>query len=243
MALFMNEVKKLKAGKEDALIEAKAQHLLSALKNRDTLKQVLLETNSCIRRTQKKGRYYYGKHSNQSCDPTSLQFKDESRLCKCLFYHQFNHSKNICCKCNFNDRFSLSGFSIPEYEFPSFYEKPKLGRIDLIIKLDGSECLYATEVKSYAILGEKNNEECLLRMIAEIMTYTLGYEGIFKKAIAFFKGSYQANEYERLLKMRPQSSLIKLLRAADITVFMFEKNNFSSPPQITIVKNPKKDFK
>ena len=73
---------------------------------------------------------------------------------------------------------------------------------------------YATELKSY-----KGNEEKLLRMIAEIMTYTIGYPtGKYVKAIAFFEGTKQAAEFE---KAAPE--IKELLTKANITVFRLEK--------------------
>ena len=84
---------------------------------------------------------------------------------------------------------------------------------------DGAD-YYATEVKPY-----KNNKETLLRMIAEIMTYTDGYkEGVYKKPLHFFEkncddGSVTSQQREYDEKELETSELIK---KADITVFRFE---------------------
>lgn len=153
-------------------------------------------------------------------------FKDESRLCKCLFY--FNNDKpKKCDSCAWLDRYILSGFSIPDYEVPPLFKNDGIGRIDLIIKPDGEDFLYATEVKSYSDdippqrgLTTKNNEESLIRMVGEIMTYTYGSANSFKKAIGFFENSPQHKEY---LNLPFDSPFWSLLNHADITVFMFTR--------------------
>ena len=56
-------------------------------------------------------------------------------------------------------------------------------------------------------------------MIAEIMTYTIGYPaGKYTKAIAFFEGTNQAAEFENAAP-----EIKELLEKANITVFRFEK--------------------
>ena len=56
-------------------------------------------------------------------------------------------------------------------------------------------------------------------MIAEIVTYTIGYPaGKYVKAIAFFEGTTQNDEFE---KAAPE--IKELLEKANITVFRFEK--------------------
>lgn len=80
--------------------------------------------------------------------------------------------------------------------------------------INSSDSLYATEVKPY-----QGNDETLLRMIAEIMTYTLGYpDSKYKKAIAFFENTPQEKEY-----LERTTMLEELLNEADITVFRFEQ--------------------
>lgn len=143
----------------------------------------------------------------------------EKRLCKCMYYLNSAHSKR-CDECAFRDRFEIVGdYQIADYEVPAYYYGDGIGKIDLIIS--GGGVSYATEVKPY-----KGNNETLLRMIAEIMTYTVGYPaGIYQKAIAFFeknrddgKKTKQQKEYEAAVP-----ALSALLKKADITVFRFEE--------------------
>lgn len=145
----------------------------------------------------------------------------EKRLCKCMYYLNSTHSRR-CDKCAFRDRFEIVGeYQITDYEVPAYYYGSGIGEIDLIISGDG--VLYATEVKPY-----KGNNETLLRMITEIMTYTEGYPaGTYHKAIAFFeknrddgKKTTQQEEYESANPI-----LFALLKKVGITVFRFEEVN------------------
>ena len=64
---------------------------------------------------------------------------------------------------------------------PAAFCGRSIGEIDLVLKQ--GDILYATEVKPY-----KGNKETLLRMVAEILTYTAGdTQNTYQKAIAFFE--------------------------------------------------------
>ncbi len=163
------------------------------------------------------GAYRPGQHNH--CVGLNTERFTEKRLCKCMYYLNSIHTKR-CDNCAFRDRFDVVGnYKITDYEVPAFYYGNDIGEIDLIIS-DGN-IHYATEVKPY-----KGNNETLLRMIAEIMTYTEGYpERKYKKAIAFFERNCddgeetaQQKEYEAA-----DPTLLALLKKADITVFRFEK--------------------
>ena len=164
------------------------------------------------------GNYELGQHDN--CEGFTSSRPTEKRFCKCLFFLNGDSAKQ-CEKCKYHERFALVGneYQIKDYEVPSFYYGDGIGEIDLVIQ-EGN-VLYATEVKPY-----KGNSETLLRMVAEIMTYTLGYpNGKYKKAIAFFEKNRetksktkQQEEYDAI-----HSSLVALLKTADITVFRFEE--------------------
>ena len=126
------------------------------------------------------GNYELGQHDN--CEGFTSSRPTEKRFCKCLFFLNGGSTKQ-CGKCKYHERFVLVGneYRIKDYEVPSFYYGDGIGEIDLVIQ-EGN-VLYATEVKPY-----KGNSETLLRMVAEIMTYTLGYpNGKYKKAIAFLR--------------------------------------------------------
>lgn len=166
------------------------------------------------------GKYHRERHNR--CAGLAYSEKrnfTEKRLCKCLYYTNGDFQK-ACDKCGFQNRYEIVGdYDIVDYEVPAFYYGDGIGEIDLIISKDN--ICYATEVKPY-----KGNNETLLRMIAEIMTYTEGYPaGIYKKAIAFFeknrddgKKTKQQEEYEA-----SDPAIFALLKKADITVFRFEE--------------------
>jgi len=61
--------------------------------------------------------------------------------------------------------------------------------------------------------------ECILRMIAEILTYTLDSNKGCRKAIAFFENTPQSEEYNALTP-----KVKALLIRADIAVFQFVKS-------------------
>lgn len=155
------------------------------------------------------GKYRAGQHNR--CGGLESGKFDEKRLCKCLYY--FNgpfRCQEECENCLYEDRYRIIGnYKITDYEVPSHYYVHNLGNIDLILN-----DTYATEVKPY-----KKNNESLLRMVSEIMTYTLGFpEGKYKKAIAFFENTDQEREYEK-----KDREMMNLLKKVDITVFRFEK--------------------
>jgi len=80
--------------------------------------------------------------------------------------------------------------------------------------IEGPEGIYATEVKP-----PQGNSECILRMIAEILTYTLDSDKGYRKAIAFFENTPQSEEYSVLTP-----KVKELLIRADIAVFQFVKS-------------------
>lgn len=163
------------------------------------------------------GTYQPGQHNH--CAGLNSERYTEKRMCICMYYLSSTHPKR-CDKCAFRDRFEIVGdYQITDYEVPAYYYGDGIGEIDLIIS--GDDVRYATEVKPY-----KGNNETLLRMIAEIMTYTEGYPaGTYKKAIAFFEKNRddgtktaQQKEYEAT-----DLALFALLKKAAITVFRFEE--------------------
>lgn len=158
------------------------------------------------------GTYQLGDH-NHCGGLTGDKFR-EDRLCKCLYFYNGKYRcPTECASCDFQERYDLIGrYQIEDYEVPAYYYARGVGEIDLVLK--AGKTLYATEVKPY-----KGNDETLLRMVAEIMTYTLG-EAKYRKAIAFFENTPQAKEYERI-----SPTLQALLNKADITVFCFKKRD------------------
>lgn len=189
-----------------------AKELLNAIDmGEDALKKLLIGCEN-PELYSSHGTYREGDHNQ--CDGIPGSRFTEKRFCKCLYYRNGKyHDPEKCRKCDYADRFDITGnYRITDYEVPAYFYGKGIGEIDLIIS-DG-KTQYATELKPY-----KGNEETLLRMIAEIMTYTIGYPaGKYTKAIAFFEGTNQAAEFENAAP-----EIKELLEKANITVFRFEK--------------------
>ena len=160
------------------------------------------------------GSYEFGQHNR--CGGLKGDSFTEKRLCKCLYYRngEYHHPAE-CEKCDFQERFDLTGrYKIVDYEVPAYYYAPGVGEIDLVLADSEGGVPYAAEVKP-----DRRNNETLLRMVSEILTYTLGYPAEkYQKAIIFFEGTAQAVEYDRA-----DPAMRTLLKKADITVFRFEK--------------------
>lgn len=144
--------------------------------------------------------------------------EDEERIIKCLFYKNQENVEKHCENCPYKDMYNLEGrYTICDYQVPPYYDGKGIGKIDLIIS-DGS-IEYATEIKAHRKEKTKTNKESLLRMIAEILTYTYGFpKEKYKPSIAFFENTPQ--EIEWLTK---EELLIKLIEKANISVFMFKE--------------------
>lgn len=161
------------------------------------------------------GAYRPGLH-NRCAGLGSGRFT-EIRLCKCMYYRSSPYPRQ-CGNCAFPARFDLVGaYRVTDYQVPAYYYSGGVGKIDLIVSHGSTH--YATEVKPY-----RGNTETLLRMIAEILTYTQGYPaGKYERAIAFFEKdpetgekTAQQAEYENA-----DPALLALLEKAHISVFQF----------------------
>lgn len=204
-----------------------AEKLLNTLKKGDAQEiRELLFGNNPIQRY--KGSFTDNTHYLASCNGFDSEKDYEKRTCKCMFYRNAKLVKRYCNNCTFNNKeYEITGdYKILDYEVPSYFVGEHIGEIDLIIK--GGEILYATEVKPPIYLDKKEgNDETLLRMIAEILTYTYDeksntYNDKYKKAIAFFEGTTQEKEYDK------NNQIINdILELADISVFKFIKRNLS----------------
>ena len=170
------------------------------------------------------GKYTHDQHMH--CSGLKGDAFGEKRLCKCMYYNNSSYPKK-CESCDVERRYKVIGqYQITDYEVPAFYYGDGIGEIDLILTDTETGTEYAAEVKPY-----KNNSETLLRMAAEIITYTEGYpEEKYKKAIAFFEKNRedgeitpQQGEYESI-----DPTLADLLKKADITVFRFEEVDSST---------------
>ena len=164
------------------------------------------------------GAYQLGDHNR--CDGFANDVFWATRLCKCLYYRN-NGYPTRCDSCAFTSRFYLRGdYHIVDYEVPSFFCGKNIGEIDLVLQKDN--LLYATEVKPYAdnVLSStqkqyKGNKETLLRMVAEILTYT----AFFEKNRHDGSPTAQQQEYQTLSPL-----LLHVIKKAGIAVFRFEED-------------------
>lgn len=168
----------------------------------------------------------------------------EKRICRCMFYYNrpaTNSEQKIrCSECNFKARWeNISDYQVLDYEVPMNTVTQNVGGIDLILKSQGMDMLYAVELKP------PNSKETLLRMVAEILTYTNlldnkvkieGKEYEIQPAICFFKhkhkidntGSYPAlNEYTvqwtDYLKWKGDVDFVTMMNS--VTVFCMTVEN------------------
>jgi len=129
----------------------------------------------------------------------------EKRICRCMFYYNrpaTNSEQKIrCSECNFKARWeNISDYQIIDYEVPMNTVTQSVGGIDLILKSQGMDMLYAVELKP------PNSKETLVRMVAEILTYTNlldhkvkieGNEYNIQPAICFFKYRHKLDDAGR----------------------------------------------
>ena len=113
----------------------------------------------------------------------------EKRLCRCMKYYDSNECKD----CVFEQKMELMNFErykITDYEVPMKYAMDEVGCIDIEIYDKKTGITYATEVKP------EGSSETLVRMIAEILTYTIGkVSDMYKPAICFFANSKQEKDF------------------------------------------------
>ena len=211
---FKDSIKKTKTIYEQQILE-----LMDAINGKTDLIKLLFND---LEITNYPGKYNLGDHNY--CGKFSTGTFREKRLCKCMYYYN-GTCNNKCDECKFEQRYIIDGnYKIVDYEVPAYYYGNGIGEIDLVLEKDG--VLYATEVKPY-----KNNKETLLRMIAEIITYTEGFEeGKYKRAIAFFKQNRddgkmtpQYNEWMKATKEKKK--ILELVKCAKITVLCFEETD------------------
>lgn len=195
--------------------EDQAQQLIDAVsKGLADTKRLLFNTPNP---EEYRGKYILCNHRkcNGFHDDKDPNCTDEQRICKCLYYKASNHSK-ACSDCSYCNYPQVEGrYKIVDYEVPSKYKAKgiKVKNIDLVISDNIN--LYAAEAKP----PREASPESILRMISEIITYTID-DSRYKKAIIFFENSPQDKEYKTL-----HPKVKELILLADITVFRILKNN------------------
>lgn len=147
----------------------------------------------------------------------------EKRICRCWCYFNKEDKGQDCSACKFSFKKSNVGnFQISDYEVPTEFAMEQLGGIDWLLKHDGR--LIAAEVKP------PNSSETIVRMIAEILTYTIGTA--YVPAICFFKtdmGGNPSKQYIDYLKYRDNQDfqLILSRTCLEVLYVTFDKDTFS----------------
>ncbi len=136
----------------------------------------------------------------------------EKRICRCWNYLN-KEASNQCTECGFKfKRKNVGTIEIIDYEVPTAYSMEQLGGIDWILKKDNE--FIAAEVKP------PNSSETIVRMIAEILTYTIGT--FHTPAICFFKTDMYGDpskQYVDYIKHKDSKSFQAILQSTGLRVF------------------------
>lgn len=198
------------------LQKTRIEELIKCLEDDDKLKELLFGKKD-LEHIEHPGKRRNSCDKNEEAKlPSAIEY--EKRIVKCLFYKNRENVSKHCEDCEYKNMHNLEGnYFIYDYEVPSFYKCEKVGAIDLIISDGNIE--YATEIKPYKKIKAKDNSETILRMVAEILTYTYGFpKGKYKPAIAFFENTPQEIEW-----ITRDELLNKLIEKANISVFLFKE--------------------
>ena len=150
----------------------------------------------------------------------------EKRICRCMFY--YDDTNNNCIECPLKKKYKniSKRYLLTDAEKPTQKVIKSCGGIDLVIvdKLDNNK-EYAVEVKP------DYSKETIVRMVAEIFTYTIEFPNM-EKSIAFFEGSRQDEDYK---KYYSNPEFKKMIDRVHIFKFV-EKNNNNGVINFDIVK-------
>ena len=125
----------------------------------------------------------------------------EKRLCRCMYYYNLTPRQSPCESCGFPcKRKNTGSFKICDYEVPMPDVWENVGGIDLMLReASRPGIFYGVEVKP------PSSRETLVRMAAEILTYTQisGGRAVispeqtvpFLPGLCFFEGSAQDKDY------------------------------------------------
>jgi len=147
----------------------------------------------------------------------------EKRICRCWYYYNQGVHSIKCKGCRFqNKKKNMGEIKILDYEIPTCFSMKNLGRIDWLLD-DHGESL-AAEVKY------QNSKETIVRMMAEILTYTIGTSYI--PAICFFKTEKNGNHMSKqcldylTYKDNPNFVTIKNKTGLKVLYITFDKESF-----------------
>lgn len=178
--------------KDNKYINQKSKYLDNCKELSDIIKMAK-EENNYSKYFLDESKISEGKHrpNHDECDMNDRKSSrlTEKRICRCMYY--FGKDVDKCNKCPLKKKYKniQKRFAVIDYEVPMEFVTEECGGIDILIEDKKSNEKYAVEIKP------KDSSETLVRMIAEIFTYTSNCENKYKRAIAFFSGSQQEKDY------------------------------------------------
>lgn len=166
---------------------------------------------------------------------------EEKRLCRCLVCYNEESKSAQCDECALKDEEfyakPVKNATFIDFEVPvSNKRNDQIGRIDLLMTDKNNNDLYCVEFKPYW------NVESLLRMVAEIITYTYVLDNDrtnfekkynpekkykpYKKAIMFMENSEQWKQWtDKNYRHFACDRLREIIKKEDITVFCLKLDN------------------
>lgn len=184
--MFKNEVKSLR--RRSAAYDAHLSRLAQALLERDRGGDAPL--TALLWGGPGPEPYAPGHKPGNSHDRCSRDESDppkpvERQLCRCMLFYGRDPAK--CRTCSYPTKWknATPAFHLTDYEHPTPYREKGLGEIDLLWTWKGTD--YAVEVKP------PNSRETILRMAAEILTYTW-HDHRYAPAICFFKYKWEQDK-------------------------------------------------
>jgi hypothetical protein len=163
-----------------------------------------------------KGKELKPDHRFCSGFPKSERSGGEKQICHCMFYYNSEFPKDYH-NCELTRWKNDGTTQIEEFEYPSKYDIPGIGGIDLVFNY--KNVIYGAEVKP------PNSNETVSRMVSEILTYSVVDRLLeFEPAIAVFRGSNQYNTIAELEK-RKDEDWLEITKHITVFVIDYEKKN------------------
>lgn len=178
------------------------------------------------------GRDFYD-YNHENCYFDSDSSNEEKRLCRCLTLYGTKGAKCGKCALKGKEYFArkVLNATVVDFEIPVSKKEDKVGKIDLLIDYEG--VLYCAEFKPIW------NDESLLRMVAEIITYMYVWETCnreafdkkyhshsreVKKAIFFMEGSEQYRQWtDEGYAYYAKDGLRKIIKEQEIAVLVLRQ--------------------
>ena len=152
------------------------------------------------------------KHIHCTLNSENAKRVTEKRICRCWNYYNKQCHTDKCDICEFGFKRTNAGdIQIVDYEVPTEFSMDNLGGIDWLLDDEGKKL--ATEVKP------PESKETIVRMIAEILTYTIGTS--YVPAICFFETTHKGDmskQCEDYIKIKDNSDFISIKRKTGLRI-------------------------